>query len=807
VLTDPGTLGTGGSLDLPDVPRLVLEAGEEPGREFPLGDELAIGQEEDNGLRLSHRGVAGHHARVHREGNTYILTDLGSPEGVLVDGIYVATSHRLQHGQRLQLGDAELVFLEPGRLLPESADLLQDSALPPSALGPRRRRGSVIGLTTGGVVLLLALVATAGYLLVSSLLGQTDPSGRSDGRTGVSPATVAAPARTAGISPSPEASPTSPRSLDDLLGQAESLTFRSRFEEAITLYQEILLQEPGDARAEAGWAQALLLDGAPEQALSHAEQAAALDPTDAATLATLARAAAAMGYHRRALALARNAVDLDGSGANAYAALAEVYLQDDRPEEAAAAAEQALSLDPDDPDAHRVRGWLHYQAGSLEEAIGELRAAVDLQFDLWVRHYELGKVLIMAEDYQAAISSLMNAWVLRPKTEIAALLGQAYYGLEQYDNARPLLEYAVSEGVSDTSTYAILAMVEARSNHCQIAKPYTDQALAQEPQNPLALQAREACQGTPSASTPIPPTPTPGPLAPTPGPSAPTPVPPSTQGRIAFPVWNVETAQYDTYLTGIDGSDRQLVVEGMHQPALSPDGQWLAVNGERPDHLNLFLVRSDGSGLQEITEHTEDGLPAWSPDGQSLAFSSTRHGDKQSRVYIIDQIPFEWGKAQGRPLSFGPDELRGESPDWVSGAAIVYRGCDPLTGFTSCGLFLISTVPGPQTPQQLTTGAGDSAPSASGRQIAFMSDRDGNWELYTVDAAGSDPIRLTNNTANDGLPSWSPDGRTIAFVSDQGGVWAVWAVDADGANRRKLFDIGGGGLAQDWQSERISWGQ
>jgi Tol biopolymer transport system component len=66
--------------------------------------------------------------------------------------------------------------------------------------------------------------------------------------------------------------------------------------------------------------------------------------------------------------------------------------------------------------------------------------------------------------------------------------------------------------------------------------------------------------------------------------------------------------------------------------------------------------------------------------------------------------------------------------------------------------------------------------------------------------------RLTDNEAHDGLPTWSADGKTIAFVSNEGGPWAIWAISADGSSRGKLFDIGGGGLAYDWQHERIGWG-
>jgi TolB protein len=88
-----------------------------------------------------------------------------------------------------------------------------------------------------------------------------------------------------------------------------------------------------------------------------------------------------------------------------------------------------------------------------------------------------------------------------------------------------------------------------------------------------------------------------------------------------------------------------------------------------------------------------------------------------------------------------------------------------------------------------------------------MSSRDGGWEIYAVNLDGSGLKQLTNNSAIDGLPAWSPNGKTLAFVSNQGGPWAVWAMAPDGSNRRKLFDLGGDGLAVNWQLESISWGQ
>ncbi|MGA9347212.1 MAG: S8 family serine peptidase [Anaerolineae bacterium] len=71
-------------------------------------------------------------------------------------------------------------------------------------------------------------------------------------------------------------------------------------------------------------------------------------------------------------------------------------------------------------------------------------------------------------------------------------------------------------------------------------------------------------------------------------------------------------------------------------------------------------------------------------------------------------------------------------------------------------------------------------------KIAFASDRNGNWEIYVMGADGSHPINLTNNAANDRYPVWSPDGSQIAFYRYYPDNWEIYVMDADGANQTRL---------------------
>src|SRR5436309_6183067 len=85
---------------------------------------------------------------------------------------------------------------------------------------------------------------------------------------------------------------------------------------------------------------------------------------------------------------------------------------------------------------------------------------------------------------------------------------------------------------------------------------------------------------------------------------------------------------------------------------------------------------------------------------------------------------------------------------------------------------------------------GHTATLRANGNIAFTSDRDGNREIYVMNADGTNQVRLTNNSVVDDHPTWSPDGAKIAFVSERpAGGFAIFVMNADGTNKVEITPV------------------
>ena len=88
--------------------------------------------------------------------------------------------------------------------------------------------------------------------------------------------------------------------------------------------------------------------------------------------------------------------------------------------------------------------------------------------------------------------------------------------------------------------------------------------------------------------------------------------------------------------------------------------------------------------------------------------------------------------------------------------------------------------------------------AAEPAKIVFSSARDGNTEIYVMDADGSGQTRLTTNPAYDANPAWSPDGSKIAFTTARDGNWEIYVMDDNGTDQARLTHNSALDNAADW---------
>jgi Tol biopolymer transport system component len=214
------------------------------------------------------------------------------------------------------------------------------------------------------------------------------------------------------------------------------------------------------------------------------------------------------------------------------------------------------------------------------------------------------------------------------------------------------------------------------------------------------------------------------------------------------------------------------------KPAWSPDGNRLAFVSNRSGEPQIYVVGADGADLTCLTEGAgRNWAPAWSPDGTRLAFVSDRDG--QAEIYIMEADGSNPTRLTDDPAHdldpvWSPDNTRIAFVSTCEGDADIYLmeadGSNPIN--------LNAADP---------TYEAAPAWSPDGR-LAFTSNRDGNMEIYVMEADGSNPIRLTDDPAYDTNPVWSPDGHYIAFHSERDGAAEIYIMGAKGSNPLPLTE-------------------
>ena len=237
-----------------------------------------------------------------------------------------------------------------------------------------------------------------------------------------------------------------------------------------------------------------------------------------------------------------------------------------------------------------------------------------------------------------------------------------------------------------------------------------------------------------------------------------------SDGKIVFShkseLWTINSDGTDLQALGIKGG----------QPSWSPEGSLFVFSayhlGDKMFGKNrfteTFIINADGNHQRLVmsTQHLQwkvDFSPAWSPDGNRIAFSSNRPG--RYDIFVID--------ISGENLTnlTQSAEISEHSPSWSpDGMHILYSSWD--------GHFhTLRLADGHR--RQLTQDEGDRRNphwSPEGKQIAFAGDVQGevdNADIYIMDIETGVETRLTTHPEADLRPTWSPDGRHIVFESER----------------------------------------
>lgn len=191
---------------------------------------------------------------------------------------------------------------------------------------------------------------------------------------------------------------------------------------------------------------------------------------------------------------------------------------------------------------------------------------------------------------------------------------------------------------------------------------------------------------------------------------------------------------------------------------------------------NVWVSNWDGTEARAVTHDRLALLPAWSPDGRTLAFTSYRSGTPY--LYAADLITFAI-----RPLV-----RRG---DLVSGACYSPGGKRMALTISSGGssAIYLAGADGSNLRVLAASGGIDTSPtwSPDGKQIAFVSDRDGTPQIFVMDATGANVHRLTWQGNYNQEPKWSPRGNAIVFTArDERKVFDLFSVDPQSGKITRL---------------------
>ncbi len=242
------------------------------------------------------------------------------------------------------------------------------------------------------------------------------------------------------------------------------------------------------------------------------------------------------------------------------------------------------------------------------------------------------------------------------------------------------------------------------------------------------------------------------------------------------------------YQETIDSPPRQVRPDGVSgdqtAPRLSPDGKTVAfeVTGEGIYSCSLAQNRQ----CSKVTHGSHATRPAWQAATGELVFTGFDFSAEQETANF--HITTNGRKNTDVLLhQTGIQDYPDVSPDGRRVAYTSSQTLTPLRGTYQVIQQLWLLTPGNGAVEQLIPGnRQDMQPrwSPDGKQLAFASNRNGQFDIWTVSDDGSDLKRLTNQPESETWPAWSPDGQMLLYTRIANARHELWLIDKDGSNTR-----------------------
>jgi TolB protein len=192
-----------------------------------------------------------------------------------------------------------------------------------------------------------------------------------------------------------------------------------------------------------------------------------------------------------------------------------------------------------------------------------------------------------------------------------------------------------------------------------------------------------------------------------------------------------------------------------NDPAWSPDGNEIAFTSNRDGRTHVFAMKADGTGTRPITrtQHSDDH-PTWSPDGRWIVFA------REGAIYRVRE---SGGLARRVGEGLGAAADPAYSPD---GRLVAYDYRQPGTSIRE--IYVMNDDGGNvRRITDLRDVSSSPAWSPDGKTLAFQSSAGGKQdEIYTVPVTGGTPKRATSSATDAIQPTWTPDGSGITFSRD-----------------------------------------